>query len=258
MRGSSMQTTERTAHLLLAFTEGKPILGVSELARRLGLAKSVVHRNLGTLVEVGLVARDPGSSRYCLGPRAVELGFAALGTADIRTLALPVMTELRERTTETVTLSMRAGWERVYVAQVESRQVVRMSVEIGRRFPLFAGASGRATLSGLSDEALGVFLRTVTLKRLTPATITSPSELRASIREARARGYAASIGERDSSAASVAAPVRAHGSVVGALSICGPASRFTPERVTCLVAPAIQGANAISDHLGSGGTHDSL
>ena len=81
--GSTMQSVQRVCSILLSFKVEEPILGVSEIARRLDLPKSAVHRLLDSLVQLGLVARDRASSRYRLGPRAVELGFAALGTPDI-------------------------------------------------------------------------------------------------------------------------------------------------------------------------------
>ena len=139
-----MPTVDRTARVLLAFAGTSPDLGVSEIAAETGLVKSTVHRTLTALVDSGLVARDGRSARYRLGPRATELGMAALGTGDIRHLALPTLLELRDATGETATASLLVGRQRVYVAQVESHASVRMTVEIGARFPLYAGASGRA------------------------------------------------------------------------------------------------------------------
>ena len=84
-----MQANERTARVLLVFAGADDALGVTEIARRLGLGKSTVHRALEGLVASGIVMRDPVSSLYRLGPRAIELGLRAIGAADIRALALP-------------------------------------------------------------------------------------------------------------------------------------------------------------------------
>src|SRR5438128_2174436 len=91
---STMQSVERTCNVLLSFRADDPVLGVSEIARRLSLPKSAVHRTLHSLVQLGLVMRDRATSRYRLGPRATELGFAALATPDIRGMALPVLQNL--------------------------------------------------------------------------------------------------------------------------------------------------------------------
>jgi DNA-binding IclR family transcriptional regulator len=222
-----MPTIDRTASVLLAFTGPKAELGVTEIAEELGLAKSVVHRTLAALTETGLVMRAPGGRRYRLGPRAAELGFAALGTGDIRDLVLPTMIDLRDASDETVTASVLVGLSRTYVAQVESRQDVRMAVEIGTRLPLYAGASGRAILSAFDEEALDGYFRHVEMTALTDNTIVDVERQRSLIAGARKRGYAHGKAERDELAASVAAPLLSAGHVIGALSICGPVARFT-------------------------------
>ena len=227
---AELVTASRTASVLLAFAGAERELGISEVAQRLNLAKSVTHRIVTTLVATGLLGREEATSRYRLGPRAVELGLAAIGASDPRTVALPIMTELARMTGETVTMSLRVGMERVYVSQVESAQDVHMSVEIGRRFPLYAGASGRAILAFLSEDELDRYLAHTVLAPLTPGTITDLPRLRAELWSTRSLGYAVSHGERDSWAASVAVPWRTGELTIGSLSICGPLARFSDDR----------------------------
>jgi DNA-binding IclR family transcriptional regulator len=226
-----MQSVERTCNVLLSFKAEEPVLGVSEIARRLGIPKSSVHRTLDSLVQMGLVAHDRPSARYRLGPRATDLGFAALGTADIRGLALPVLQDIVQRTRETATLSLLAGDARFYAAQVEGPQDVRMTTEIGRRCPLYAGASGRAMLAFFSPSQLQHYLRSTSLTRLTDKTITRRDHLLRNLEQVRIQGYAASFGERDPWAGAVAAPVFMGDVLVACISVCGPCNRFTPEKV---------------------------
>jgi len=222
-----MQAVERVASILLAFASARGEMGVSDLSRSLQLPKSVVHRTLDALLTTGLVARNPATSKYLLGPRALELGMASFGTPDLRILAEPVMRELMERTEETVTLSYRVNTERVYVAQVESAQPVRMTVSVGMRAPLYAGASGRAILAAMSKDDLDEYLETVELRPLTGTTLLDPASLRDVIEEARELGYAVSFGERDPWAAAAAAPITtASGYPIGSISVCGPLARF--------------------------------
>jgi DNA-binding IclR family transcriptional regulator len=184
---------------------------------------------------------------------ALELGLAALGHSDVRTAALPIMQELTARTRETTTLSLLAGRERFYAAQVESPQQVRMTIEIGRRCPLYAGASGRAILAFLDPADLEVFLEETPLDPLTESTITDPVRLRGELERARALGYAASSGERDAWAAAVAAPVRARGGrVIGSISVCGPGSRLGEKEFSSLGAAVSAAAARLSDELGGG------
>src|SRR5680860_623663 len=99
--------------------------GVSEVARGLGLSKSVVHRILTALVAVDFLAVDPDTRRYRLGPGAVIVGHAALRQIDPHRIARPEMEALASKTDETVTLSLRRGRERVYIDQIVSEQEVR-------------------------------------------------------------------------------------------------------------------------------------
>ncbi|TAM60101.1 IclR family transcriptional regulator [bacterium] len=257
MRGASVktedgaiQTVERTSRILLAFAEGEPLLGVSELARKLTLPKSVIHRTLDALVETGLVARDPDTARYRLGPRALELALAAVGAPDVRTLALPIMQGLVRESGETTTLSLLVGTERVYAAQVESPQEVRMTVEVGRRYPIYVGASGRAILASLQPEELARYLDRTELQPLTRSTIVDRKRLQRELVKVRAQGYAASSGERDPWAAAVAAPILPGGGrVIGSMSICGPRTRLVAERVTLCGELVRRGADELGRQL---------
>lgn len=227
-----MEAAERVSRILLAFTTGDPARGVSELARSLEMPKSAVHRTLTTLTRTGLMRKDPGTAKYRLGPRALDIGFAAMDHGDLRTLALPIMRYATELTGETTTLSLLVGRERFYAAQLESPHDVRMTVEVGLRAPLYAGASGRALLAALDPAALADYLDSVELIRLTDRTISSVPELRSVLEDVRRVGYAVSRGERDPWAASVAAAFRdREGGVLGSLSICGPLGRFDAEHV---------------------------
>jgi len=248
-----MQSVERISNVLLAFTSGESHLGVSEIARRLELPKSAVHRTLTALCRTGLVQRDPQAPRYSLGPRAIELSLAAIWRSDIRPAALLIMQDVTARTAETTTLSLLAGDERFYTAQVESPQEVRMTIEPGRRFPLYAGASGRAILAFFDEARLEDYLDRMPLKPLTEATITDPDRLRSEVARVRAAGYAASAGERDPWAASVAAPVFARsGQVVGSISVCGPRGRVGEAEIRRHGATVKEAAARLSHVMGGG------
>ena len=123
-----------------------PRARVSDFARRLQLSKAVVHRILRSLAQRGLLAPAPDGA-YRLGPAAAGLGAAVLRDVDVRAQTMASLRSLATRTGETATLSVLAGDARVYLDQVVSAQQIRMEVELGRRFPLHAGASGKAILA---------------------------------------------------------------------------------------------------------------
>ncbi|GAA3749746.1 DNA-binding IclR family transcriptional regulator [Spinactinospora alkalitolerans] len=235
------EAAARVIDVLLLFTDGPSTLGVTHIARELGLSKAVVHRILQSLVSRSALLFDPASRAYRLGPAVVALGARSLRDSDLRRAALPVVRRLHEATDETTTLSELVGTERVYIDQMESTREIRMTVEIGRRFPLHAGASSKAILAELPEPELEAVLA-APLGRLTPETVVDPDRIRAELAAIRARGAAVSGGERQGGASSIASAVRwADGRVVGAISVCGPIMRFdeaTCERYVPLVRDA--------------------
>ena len=196
------ESTARVADVLLLFTDGPATVGVSWIARELGLSKAVVHRILQSLAGRGLVALDPASREYRLGPAAAALGARALRESDLRTAALGLLRELRDATGETATLTTPVPGGRVYLDQVEGLHEIKMTVELGRRFPLHAGSSGKCMLAFL-PEADREKLLVEPLPALTPSTVVDPDELRTQLALIAERGYASSAGERQRDAGSI-------------------------------------------------------
>lgn len=232
---TTIAAVERAADVLLHFVATpRPTLGITEIAEDLGLSKAAVHRILASLRSRGLVDLDEQTRRYSLGVVAMRLGMAYLDRIDVRQIAHPFLVELSERTNETATLSVRIGFQRIYVEQITPNREVIMSVSLGTPYPLHAGASSRAFMAYLTEQELTTYLETVPLEPLTPRTITDPEALRATLAEVRAHGYAHSVSERMNGAASIAAPVLGHDKLpVAVISVCGPAERFVAEFEHC-------------------------
>jgi DNA-binding IclR family transcriptional regulator len=231
----TVATVERAADVLLHFARAtSPTLGVTEIADDLGMSKAAVHRILASLRSRGLIAVDPETRRYTLGPMAMALGLAYLDRLDVRALAAPELGALSRATEETATLSIRTGDTRVYVDQVTPSREVIMSVSVGVPFPLHAGGSSKAFLAFLPEDEIEDYLSRP-LAALTPATVTDRRKLRRELAAIRRRGWAQSVAERQPGAASVAAPVLDHsGRPVAVISVCGPAERFAAEVDRCV------------------------
>jgi DNA-binding IclR family transcriptional regulator len=250
---SGTETAGRVIDVLLLFTDGPAELGVSQIARELDLSKAVVHRILQTLTARGMLTLDPQTRRYRLGATTAALGARALRNLDLRTASADVLRHLRLQTGETVTLSAVVPGGRVYIDQVVSAHEVKMTVELGRRFPLYAGSSGKCMLAFL-PRAERERVLTAQLSALTDRTLTDPADLRADLERIRERGYAVSTGERQADAGSIAAPVFGlDGDVRGAVSVCGPRSRITPDFVDGCASGVLRAAAGISAALGWGG-----
>jgi DNA-binding IclR family transcriptional regulator len=225
-----VQSVLRTADVLSYLAQAPPqAVGVTEIATGLGLSKAVVFRILASLQDRGYVEFDGASRRYLLGPQSLALGTAYLDWAgDARRAVHDALLTLSERSEETATLSLRSGWQRIYVDQVLPADDIKMVVPIGRLFPLHAGASSKAFLAFLpAEEQDRFFTEHRELPALTDRTPVKKRALRAELEQIRSDGFAASRGERQAGAASVAAPILdASGLPVAVISVCGPIERF--------------------------------
>ncbi len=232
---TTIATVVRAVDLLMYFKDAPTRdLGVSEIADGLGMSKAATHRMLASLRVRGLIELDETTRRYTLGIGIMQLGLAYMDQIDIRRMAHPELVRLSNRTNETATLSVRVDQRRrIYVDEVVPRREVIMSVSLGIPYPLHAGGSSKAFLAFYTEEEVDRYLDSA-LEAVTDGTITDTAALLKELRLVRERGWARSIGERRSGAASVAAPVFDHnGKVAAVISVCGPKERFEAEFDAC-------------------------
>jgi len=252
--GRSVATIERAADVLFLFAEGdQPTLGVTEISKALDISKAVVHRILTSLRERDLIVVDGDSRRYALGPAVLKLAAAYRDRLDIRLLALDTMQQLSAVTHETATMSVRNGDTRVYVDQVTPSREVKMTVKLGQPFPLHAGSSSKAFLAFLPDSERDAYLAAHVLEQVTDQTITDETVLRRELDQIRMQGFAVSLGERQSDAASVAAPIFDQDGPVAVISVCGPLERFRPV-VAETAAAVVEATRELSERLGHHGS----
>lgn len=200
-------------------------LGVAEIARRLGIAKSSAHRILLTLAAAGYVQRVSETRRYRLGLRLHELGELVASRSQLRDYALPLLESLRTQTGETVHLAIPEGSQMFYVERLESYQGLRFSSRVGRMRPIYLTSSGKA-VSAFNPEVAEAAIAAGFVPR-TPRTIRNKTQFLRCLAETRERGYAYSVEEDELGLASVAAPVLDHtGKARAAISVAGPVTRM--------------------------------
>jgi DNA-binding IclR family transcriptional regulator len=152
------QAAQRVLAVLSAFVGRDAVYGASELSRRLGMNKNMVHRALTTLAAAGYLVRDVSGRRYQLGYRVLELAGEETDEFDIRTLCRPVLEELHRLTGESVFLSIIVGKGRVNVDWIEGRgRRVSHSLR-GRSVPLHCTKMSRMLLAYLSDGEIAAYL----------------------------------------------------------------------------------------------------
>jgi DNA-binding IclR family transcriptional regulator len=226
-------------------------LGPSAIGQGVGLDKATVTRLLRTLVEAGYVAQDETTRRYRLTGRVLWLAHRATVRLDLRSVARPHLTALRDELGETVHLGVMAGLGVVYVDKLEADNSIQLVSAVGQTMPLHSTSLGKALLAALPDEEReGIYLRMDFLPR-TDRTIRDLASFREEIRVTQLRGYSTDDRENEPYGACVgAAIVGADGRPVGAISISGPHFRIH-DRLPFFGERARAVAGAIARELGA-------
>jgi DNA-binding IclR family transcriptional regulator len=220
----TVRAVERALDIMLCFADSSD-LSLTEIASRVQLHKSTVHRLLASLEGKGFVLRDPSSEKYRLGFRIWELSANLTQSDDPALILLPEMERLRDQLGETVSLYVRDGLERVRVQAVQSNQAIRRVAPIGARLPLYVGASSKILVAFADPSVLEQLLK----ESAWPAGMDAAA-FQTQLEEARALGFATSVEEREPGAAAVAAPIWGRANrLVAALAVSGPANRLTPD-----------------------------
>jgi DNA-binding IclR family transcriptional regulator len=236
--------------LLKTFSEGEAELGVTTLARRLGVAKSTVYRLATTLVAEGMLEQNRENEKYRLGIALFGLGALVRQRMNVSNEARPHIFALREATNETVRLAVLDGSEILFVYDLESTQAIRMRANLGDRKPAFCSSEGRAMLA-FQDEAVIEAILGGNLVRRTAKTETDPAVLRKALARVRKSGYAQEDEQCEAGMRSLAAPIRdAEGRVVAAVGVAGPRQRLTEDVLEKFAPQVIETARAVSSRLG--------
>src|SRR5438270_13968882 len=147
------QSLQRGLAILSLFRSERPLLGVSELGRDLGLSRSTTHRYVSTLVALGYLQQDPGTRKYRLGPRVLDLGFSAINSMELREVSAPHLQRLSDDTAHTVNMAILDGTDIVYIERCRSAQQgqreIDLNLHVGSRLPAYCTSMGKVLLADL-------------------------------------------------------------------------------------------------------------
>jgi DNA-binding IclR family transcriptional regulator len=250
-RRYTVDAAAKALDLLGTFSLRESRLSLAELAGRTGIPRPTAFRLLTTLEQSGFVAKAGGG--YQLGIKCFILGNVVAATLDLREKARRHLEELRDTTGETVHLAVLEAWHVVYLERLQSPHPIGfMRSRIGAVVPAYCTSLGKTLLAFAPPAGVEAWLRTQTLKALTPDTITSSRKLMKGLRTIRERGYAIDEQEHEVGVRCVAAPIFSHsGQVVAAISVAGPAERMPRPLVgSAMAAAVVDVARAISSELG--------
>jgi IclR family transcriptional regulator, pca regulon regulatory protein len=239
------QSLERGLAVLSAFRPDRPVVGISELSRELGLTRSTTHRYVATLASLRYLEQDDATRKYRLGPRVLDLGFSMLGSLELREIAGPHLRQLTDATGHTSNLAIRDDTDVILIDRVRGRpgryHHLEFSLHVGSRLPSYCSATGKALLAFLPRPDLDRLLDHVDLIQRGPRTLTDKNSLLAELEQVRRSGLATNDEELESALRSIAAPIRSRsGQVVAAVNVAIPWSPAAMSELVARLGPAIQ------------------
>jgi len=250
---AQIQSVQRAAQILGVLGSGTPRLGVTEIAERVGLAKPTVHGLLRTLEAHELVAQDPDTGKYSLGPGVLQLGNAYLDGSELRARSLRWAEDLAHRAAEAVWVATLSGSRVIVLHHVFRPDNTVQILEVGAAIPWHACALGHAIVANLPAAQRSRALAG-DLAPLTGRTKTTRAALNRALTQVRQRGYAIEDQEATVGDAGIAAPILARDDVVaGAIGVVGSADRLlAPGTRDELIRTVSEAARAVSRDLGAG------
>jgi IclR family transcriptional regulator, pca regulon regulatory protein len=256
LQSGHSQSLERGLAILSAFKSDRPLLGVSELGREVGLSRSTTHRYVATLATLGYLQQDPSTKRYQLGPRVLDLGFSAIHSMELREISAPQLQQLSDNTGFTVNMAILDGTDIVYIERCRSARAgqreIDLNLHVGSRLPAYCTSMGKILLAYLPRDERDALLESIDLQQRGPNTLTARRALRVELERVREAGLAINNEELAYGLRSIAAPVLSQsGSIAAAINLAVHSSMVSMEElVERLSGPLRRTADDISARIG--------
>jgi DNA-binding IclR family transcriptional regulator len=210
-------------------------LTVSQVAERLGVARSTAHRLLAMLVYRDFAVQDDDRV-YRAGPVLELAAHSQSRASSLRAAALPHLDRLVDMLEETANLAIRAGDTARFIASAECRQALRVGSREGMVFPAHRTTAGLLLLAELPGSELDQ-VYAAERYRDRPAERPGLASLRAELTRVRRDGFAVNRERSERGLVAVGVAVRgADGAAQAGLSVSMPSVRYDPHQLPSLVA----------------------
>ena len=224
-------------------------VGVTTLATRSGLDKGTTSRLLATLRGAGYVQQDR-ERRYRPTGKMLQLAQGYAAQLDLRGIARPHLTALRDEVGETVHLGVLEDGQVVYVDKIESLDSIRLVSAIGQTMPVHTTALGRAMLAALPEQERESALGDLRLPPPSRAALANPVSFLRILEQTARRGYAIDDQENNDQVVCVGAAILdARRRPIAAVSVSGPFYRMhgRVDVIGARVRAAVEAVGALAE-----------
>jgi DNA-binding IclR family transcriptional regulator len=221
-----VQSLEIGMGILRAMVNGQRSMMLKDIAAAADMPASKAHRYLVSLIRAGLVEQDPITSRYDIGPFALNIGLVAIDRLDRIRLGLNAIAALRDEINETTALSVWGDGGPVIVRWERPRRPITVNVVTGTALDPLNSASGRVFTAWLPKETSSRLIENGLKKGKLPPELQSRSAIEAMLSKVRADGYAA---------------VSGYHSVAGVEALAAPVFNFKNEISLAMLVVGVTG-----------------
>lgn len=248
--GGRVQSIDRALTVFkLLSEEVKATLNVVSVT--VNLPPSTTHRILETLRAHGMVSFDESDQTWSVGVEAFRIGQGYARRMNFLDVSREVMRDLTDSTGETSNIAVLEDWVLTHVSEIETKAPIRAFIPAGSRSHPHASGIGKALLACMNGEAIAERLGRVRLPRYTHKTIVDVERLLDDLGKTRTRGWAFDDEERFVGMRCIAAPIfDEYGGATAGISISGPTTRLTGERVDDLARHVVASAARITRESG--------
>lgn len=250
MAENGIQVIERTFDILELLATEEEGLGITEIARRLNLNKTTVHRIVNGILKRGYVEKTE-QGLYRMGLKCVAIASVRLGNLELSTEARPFLAYLTNTLRQSSHLAILDGTDAVYIDKVEVTKNIRLYSEIGKRIPVYCSALGKALLLDKSPAQVEAILARCDYKNYTKNTLTTMESVMAEIEEGRRTGWTIDDEEHDRGIRCFAAPIYDYtGRIIAAISSSASTFFYTEARQQEITSLVKETAAQISIRMG--------
>lgn len=250
IKGKGLSSITNAIHLLKIFNKDDYEMGISDMAKKLELAKSTVYRMASTLASEGLLEKNPSNDKYRLGIRLFSFGALVRRRMDVSNVGRSFLMDLRSRVNETVLLGIPDYHDIMCINHFESKQAVHIRTDIGVKKPMACTAEGMIYLASQTSDFIDKVLSSKLIPR-TAFTETDVGKIRKRIDLARQQGYAIDNQGSEIGICSVSAPLlNSEGVAVACIAVAGPTQRMIDEALDNIISEVIETSRIISGRLG--------
>lgn len=247
---STVQSVDKALMVIELLMRRGESLSAREIALRTGINRTTGHRLLNALIHRGWIEKETTSALYRISLRFLVLSNLAYQQRDVLTAMRPALQELSDLSRETVHVGVLDGFDLIHVDKIDSPERVGVSSKIGTRVSPHGAALGKAILACSPGDFVASYAE-YAARLPEPDTLRDSQWLIDEIDRTRLRGYAVddeedSIGVRCIGSAIIAG----NGEPVFAISITGPAGRFTMDRARQCAPALIETAETLSRDFG--------